>query len=198
MYAWYHKFISTNCTNPESLVMLVTSNMLPWHVNSATYRFYHGVRHEQLIFCLIKTHQCNLSTQYVHNPGEHFSSEQNCRIIFWDRSPDLLTHQLFRVTVIALDTRYYIWTINHQNMFNIGNFCVIRDKKNVGFFFPPLLHFATKDPTLSRGSTCTVKMVAVSIEATSTGPSSSVYSPEQCEQFLSNRPSAWSLLTIFL
>lgn len=72
-------------------------------------------------------------------------------------------------------------------MFNIGNFRVSRNK-----------HFATKDPTLSRGSTCTVKMVAVSIEATSNGPSSSVYLPEQCEQFLSNRPSAWSLLTIFL
>lgn len=78
-------------------------------------------------------------------------------------------------------------------MFNIGHFRVSRDKENV-LLFSSLSHFATKDPTLSRGSTCTVKMVAVSISATSKGPSSSVYLPEQCEQFLSNRPSAWSLI----
>lgn len=163
--------------------------IMGWDVNN---------RQNPLRFCLIKTHQCNQSTQYVHDPGEHFSSEQNCRIIFWDRYPDLLTHQLFRVTDIALDTRYYKWTIHHLNMFNIGKFRVSRESFRLVDFFPPLWHFATKDPTLSRGSTCTVKMVAESIEATSNGPSSSVYLPEQCEQFLSNRPSAWSLLTIFL
>ena len=81
-------------------------------------------------------------------------------------------------------------------MSNIGPLRVTRDIQNC--FFVSMTYFATKDATLSCRSTRTVKMVAVSIKASAIGSSSYFYLPELYGQFLSDRPSAWSLIMTLL